>query len=99
MDNQIIASAIAVAGTLIGAWIAAWAKRESEKKAALEKRIKRYKLEIRARQAEEDVAADWLFELGLASSPRAAKNLLRDRVEKLRGLRPGLNPSEMRDKI
>lgn len=63
MDSQIVAAVIAVLGTLGGAAVTAWVQRETKKIAALERRVERYKAEIRARQAEEDVAAEWLAEL------------------------------------
>ena len=98
MDSQIIAAAIAVFGTLGGGMVTAWAQRDAKKMAALEKRIERYRNEIRARQAQEDIAAEWLYEIGAASSARAAKTLPRDRTEELRGLRPCIGPSEVRDR-
>jgi len=91
------AVAIAVAGTFGGAWVTAWAQREAKKTAALEKRIQRYRNEVRTRLTEEDVVADWLAELGAANSARAAKTLLRDHAEERRGLNPGIGPSEVRD--
>ena len=97
MDSQIIAAAIAVVGTLGGGMVTAWAQRDAKKMATLEKRIERYRNEIRARQAQEDIAAG-LYEIGAASSARAAKTLLRDRTEELRGLRPDIGPSEVRDR-
>lgn len=66
--------------------------------ASLEKRVQRYNNEIRARQAQEDIAAEWLYELGVASSARAAKLLLRDRTEERRGLRPEIGPSGIRER-
>lgn len=98
MDSQIIAAAIAVVGTLGGGLVTVWAQREAEKMASLEKRIQRYSNEIRARQAQEDIAAEWLCELGVASSERAAKLMLRDCTEERRGLRPEIGPSGVRDR-
>lgn len=63
----------------------------------LENRINRYKDEIRARQAEEDVAAAWLVELKAANSEMVAKKLLRDRTEQSTGLRPDIPPSEIKN--
>lgn len=97
MDNQVIASVIAVLGTLGGAFITAWVHRESKKIASLERKVERYKAEIRARQAEENVAAEWLSELGVAITPRAVKTLLRERTEQRAGLRPSVGPAEVRD--
>ena len=97
MDSQVIASVIAVLGTLGGALVTAWVQRESKKIASLKRRVDRYKAEIRARQAEEEVAAEWLSELGAAISPRAAKTLIRERTEQRKGLRPCIGPAEVRD--
>jgi hypothetical protein len=98
MDSQIIAAAIAVVGTLGGGMVTAWAQRDAKNMATLEKRIQRYRNEIRARQAQEDIAAEWLHEIGAASSARVDKTLLRDRTEERRGLRPDIGPSEVRDR-
>ena len=57
MDSQIVASVIAVLGTLGGAAVTAWVQRETKNVAALERRVERDKNEIRARQAQENVAA------------------------------------------
>jgi len=81
MDNQVIASLIAVLGTLGGAFITSWVQRDSKKITLLQTKVDRYRAEIRARQAEEDVAAEWLAELGAATTPRAAKTLLREKTE------------------
>lgn len=97
MDGQVSASIIAVLGTLGGAFISAWVQRDAKKLSALQRRVERYKAEIRARQAEEEVAAELLAELGKVSSARAAKLMLRDRTEERRGLRPNIGPAEVRD--
>jgi len=97
MDSQVISSVIAVLGTVGGAFVTAWVQRESKKIASLERRVDRYIAEIRARQAEEEVASEWLAELGAATTPRAAKTLLRERTEQKTGLRPGVGPAEVRD--
>jgi len=81
MDSQIVASVIAVLGTLSSAAVIAWVQREAKKIATLERRVERYKAEIRARQDEEDMAAEWLAELGVTNTPCAAKTLLRERTE------------------
>ena len=80
-----------------GAAVTAWVQRETKKIAALERRVERYKAEIRARQAQEDVAAEWLAELDVANTPRAAKTLLRERTEQRRGIRPSIGPAEVRE--
>jgi hypothetical protein len=98
MDSQILSSLIAVVGTLAGAAVGIFAQRDAKKQIALTKRVERYRNEIRARQAEEDVAAQWLSELlPDNTSPIAAKKALRDRVETQRGLRPDIPPSEVRE--
>ena len=43
-----------------------------------------------------NVAAEWLAELGAATTPRAAKTLLREKTEQQKGLRPGVGPAEVR---
>ena len=96
IDAQIISAAIAVAGTFGGALVGVLVQRDAKKMAALERRVQRYQHEIRARQAEEDVAAEWLSELGAGNSVLAAKRMLRDRTEERRGLRPGIGPSGVR---
>ena len=62
----------------------------------MQRRIDRYRAEIRARIALEETAIGWLIELGVSSSPEAAKIKLRDRTEAERGLRPIIPPSEVR---
>ncbi len=96
MDNQVIAALIAVFGTLGGAFVTSWVQRDSKKITLLQTKVDRYRAEIRARQAEEDVAAEWLAELGAATTPRAAKTLLREKTEQQKGLRPGVGPAEVR---
>ena len=96
MDGQVIAAVIAVLGTLGGALVTTWAQREAKKTAAMERRIQRYRAEIRARQAEEETAALWLTELGAANSVVTAKRMLRDRTEELHGLRPEIGPSDVK---
>ena len=97
MDSQIVAAVIAVLGTLGGAAVTAWVQRETKKVAALERRVERYKNDIRARQAQENVAAEWLVELGVANTFHAAKRMLRDRTEQRRGIRPSIGPAEVRE--
>ncbi len=97
MDSQIVASVIAVLGALGGAAVAAWVQRQTKKIVALKRRVGRYKAEICARQAQEDVAAEWLAELDVANTPRAAKTLLRERTEQRRGIRSSLGPAEVRE--
>lgn len=97
MDSQVTASLIAVLGTLGGAFLTSWVHRDSKKIASLQRRVDRYRAEIRARQAEEDVAAEWLADLGAATTPRSAKTLLREKTEQQKGLRPGVGPAEVRD--
>ena len=96
MDSQVIASLVAVLGTLGGAFMTSWVQRDSKKITSLKSKADRYRAEIRARQAEEDVAAEWLAELGAAITPRAAKTLLREKTEQQKGLRPGVGPAEVR---
>jgi hypothetical protein len=99
MDSQVVSSAIAVVGTLVGtlggALIGYFAQREAKKVDVLERRLERYRNEIRARQAEEESAAKWLYSLNAAKSALAAKRELRRRTEAESGLRPFIGPREM----
>ena len=95
MDMQVISSVVAVVGTLGGALIGAFSQRDAKKIVVLKQSIERYKNEIRARQAEEETAAEWLFSLNASTSALAAKNALRDRTEAASGLRPFIPPGEM----
>jgi ABC-type phosphate transport system auxiliary subunit len=95
MDAQVVSSAVAVVGTLGGALIGALSQREAKKISMLERRLERYRNEIRARQAEEEAAARWLFSLNASTSELAAKRELRRRTEVESGLRPFIGPKEM----
>ena len=95
MDSAIISALITVVGTLAGTFIGIWSQRENKRLQALQRRIERYRQEIRARQAEEDIACEWLVEAGQAPSHRAALLALRERTESDRGLRPTLSPREV----
>ena len=98
MDSQVIASVNAVLGTLCGAFVTVWVQRETKKVAELENLIKRYKAEIHARQDEEEAAILWLVALGQADTSFSAKLMLRNRAEKIRGLRPSIGPAEVQEK-
>lgn len=43
------------------------------------------------------MAVEWLAELDVANTPRAAKMLLRERTEERRGIRPSIGPAEVRE--
>ena len=62
----------------------------------MERKVERYKNDIRARQAEEQIAAKWLCELGIAATEATAKIKLRERTEQETGLRPEIAPSSVR---
>ena len=96
MDTQVVSSVVAVVGTLGGALIGAFAQREAKKIGKLERKVERYEDEIRARQVEEDAAAEWLFSLNASTSAQAVKIELRDRTEQECGLRPVITPSQMK---
>ena len=96
MDNQVISSLIAVVGTLAGSVLGIISTREAKKVGRLERKIERYKNDIRARQAEEQIAARWLCELGIAPTEVAAKIKLRERTEQETGLRPEIPPNGIR---
>ena len=95
MQTEIATALIALIGTLAGTGLGIWSQRETKRLAALERRIDRYKQEIRARQAEEDIACQWLVELDAAKTVRAALLALRQRTEDERGLRPNLAPNSV----
>jgi hypothetical protein len=95
MDSQVISALIAALGTIAGIVIGIWSQRQHKFVAALERRVDRYKAEIRARMAEEDVACDWLVEAGLAQTHRRAMMALRDRTEALKDLRPNMTPRDV----
>lgn len=96
MDPQIISSLVAVVGTLTGALIGNWSRQQTKKLAKLELKVERLVKEIEARQAEEEVAASWLAEIGVASSTHAAKLSLRQRTEDKYHVRPSMSPSDLR---
>jgi len=54
-----------------------------------------YRQEIRARQAVEDVACQWLVELGVSNTPRLAMITIRQRTEAERQLRPTMSPRDV----
>jgi len=99
MNAQIVSAAVGVVGTLVGtlggALIGALTQREARKTEALKNKVERYRTEIRARQAEEEVAAEWLFSLGAANTALAAKRTLRRKTEEKRGVRPVIGPKEV----
>lgn len=96
MDSEIVSSIIAVLGTLGGGVITAWVMRDSRKFESLQRRVERYSAEIRASQAEEEAGCEGLVVLGAASTPIAAKNMLRDRTEQRKGLRPSIGPAAVK---
>lgn len=95
MSGELAASIVSVIGSLLGVFLSYWIVRDQRKFSAMERRVERYKRDIKARIAEEEVAAAWLFELGVAESTRSAKLKLRDRAQNERGLRPFISPSEI----
>lgn len=96
MSDVVLAALIGTFGALAGSVIGAIVAREAKKISRLERRIDRYRDDIRARQAEENVTAKWLFELNVASSELAAKRKLRERTEEETGLRPLVGPADVR---
>ena len=96
MQPEIVAAIIAVVGTLAGVVVSHLIGRDSRKIAMMERRIERYRSEIRSRMAQEDVASSWIVELGGATSIRAAKVQLREKTETKKGVRPSIAPSEVR---
>ena len=98
MDSQVVSSGIAVAGTLGGSLLTAFLTREGKKVRRLEKRIARYRADIRARQEEENAAVRLLVDLGYAATETAAKKKLREKTEADTGLRPFIEPSEVKER-
>jgi hypothetical protein len=96
MNSQIISSGFGVLGTLGGTLIGLLANRQARRMLRLERRVKRYRSDIRARQSEENIAACWIVELGGAGSLQVAKRKLRERTEQETGLRPFIEPSEVK---
>lgn len=96
MNIEIITAIIGASGVIAGAFLGSWLQREAKKIASLERRIDRYRTEIRARQAEEGVAAKWLHELGVGSTENSAKLALRERTELETGQRPSIGAAEVR---
>jgi len=104
MSDPIIVSIVGVIGTVvgslggacIGALIQRDSKRHEKKIEALKQQVERFRKEIKARHAVEEVAEAWLVELGLEKSPRAAMLHLRRRTVEKRGdgARPKISPSE-----
>ena len=97
MDPIILASLISVLGALGGAYLGAHTHQQASRIHRLERRIERYRAEIRARMAEEDVACAWLVEQGIAATEHAAKLQLRERTETKHGVRPSMTPREVKD--
>jgi hypothetical protein len=104
MNDPVIVSIVGVVGTVVGSFGGAWigaviqrdTKRVERKIELLRAKAERFRSELAAMQALENVAEEWLCELGQASSPPAAKIILRDRTEKQTTLRPSLAPSDIR---
>ena len=97
MDTTVTASIISVIGSLSGAALGSWLQRDANRMRALERKVLRYKAEIQARQATEQIACQWLVKLDQASSEKAALLALRKKTEQELGLRPRLSPSDLRD--
>lgn len=92
-----MASVVVLVGTLGGVVATAWMQRDSKKMASLNRMIEKYRYEIRSRQAQEVVVSEWLVELGAANTAESAKRKLRDRTEKMKGLRPKIGRVEVQD--
>lgn len=97
MDASVSAALISVLGALGGAYIGSQSNQHAERLAKVERRLERYRAEIRARQAQEKEMCIWLVELEEAESERAAKLKLRERTEARSGLRPRVAPNEVAD--
>lgn len=97
MDPVVSAALISVLGALGGAYLGARGNEQAGRISRLEERTKRYRAEIRARMAVEDVACAWLVERGEAKTERAAMLKLRERAEQAHGVRPMVRPAEVVD--
>lgn len=73
MDSQIVAVVIAVLGTL-AVPLSLPGSSGRPKDRGTGETGERYKAEIRARQAEEDAAAEWLAELDVANTPSCCQD-------------------------
>jgi hypothetical protein len=76
MSSDVISALIGALSVAAGTILGYWLQREANKIAALERRVERYREDIRARQAEEIVAATWLHELGVGGTQNSAKMAL-----------------------
>jgi len=97
MDATITSALITVLGTLGGTFIGVWSQRQDKRLQSLQSRIDRYRQEIRARQAEEEIACTWLVEAGQAPTLRSALLSLRERTESECGVRPTMSPRDVAD--
>ncbi len=95
MEIEIIVALITIVGGLGCTGLGIWFSRETKKIAAMQRTIERYRQEIRARQAVEDVACQWLVELGVSNTPRAAMLILRKRTKEEHKLRPAMSPRDL----
>ena len=95
MQTEVLTAFITVVGTLAGTGLGIWSQRETKRLAAMERRIEKYKQEIRARQVGEDTACEWLIELGAGKTPRAVLLDLRQRTEDKHGVRPTMSPRDV----
>ncbi len=94
----VVPSAFAIIGTLTAARIGRDGARDKAKIKDLEKTVGDYRADIRARQAEEDVASRILVTYGFADTPLAALRKLRSETEKETGLRPFVKPGEVKER-
>ena len=97
MEIGIIVALITIVGGLGCTGLGIWFSRAIKKIAAMQRTIERYRQEIRARQALEDVTCQWLVELGVSNTPRSAMLTLRQRTEAERQLRPTMSPRDVAD--
>ena len=96
MQTEIIAALLGMSGVLLGSLFGYLSQREAKKMQMMQRRIDRYRSEIRARIAVEEAAIAWLIESGVSGSPQVVKVKLRDRTEVSSGLRPVIPLSEVR---
>ena len=97
MTDGIISALIAAGSTLSGILITLLSQREVRRMAWLERKVTRYSDEIRARQAEENVASKWLVELNVFDTELGAKRALRKRTFEETNLSVSVGPAEVRN--
>jgi hypothetical protein len=95
--SPLISATGPIIGTIVGAIGTYLIQKDSKKTAALERDLARFRAEIRARYELEETTNSFLAEQGIASTPFAAKLMLRDLAEQRTGYRPSMHPRGFKD--